>query len=359
MLTDRLPTGEWEMTRVSTQREGGTLHLLVVGEWLSPYVDLLGSLIDVPVDIEFVPTENLAAIAEADVVVASSFSASAAKAAGRLRLLQLAGSGFDGICLEGLDPRVVVANCYEHECGIAEYVLMQCLALSSGLLRMDRDLRRGDWGLAASGGGAPRRELGERTLGIIGLGHIGCEVARLAAAFKMHVIAATRHVPPPSEWSALRVNSVVGLEHVQQILRASDFVVIAVPLNEQTRSLIGREELACMKPDAYLINPSRGAIVDEKALFDALRSDAIAGAAIDTWYRYPDVAGGRLTPSMLPFETLGNVIMTPHIAGYTANTMNRRMRVIARNISSFVANGFVANRVLTSGFNGDGTDFKE
>ena len=116
------------------------------------------------------------------------------------------------------------------------------------------------------------------------------------------------------------------------VLRESDFVLISTPLIDSTQSLIGEREFGLMRPNAYLINPARGHIVNEKALFDALASNSIAGAAVDTWYEYPINSDDSPRPSKYPFWELENIIMTHHHSGATIGTLNRRGETVASNI---------------------------
>jgi phosphoglycerate dehydrogenase-like enzyme len=116
------------------------------------------------------------------------------------------------------------------------------------------------------------------------------------------------------------------------VLRESDFLVIACPLAEDTRGLIGRERLALMKPSAVLVNVGRGPVVDEVALYDALARRRIAGAVLDVWYRYATLETPDVRPSHLPFHELDNVVMTPHCSGWTEGLIPRRFAVIIDNV---------------------------
>ena len=122
-------------------------------------------------------------------------------------------------------------------------------------------------------------------------------------------------------------------------------MVIACPLGEATRGLIGEAQLARMRASAVLINVARGPIVDEDALFTALRERTIGGAALDTWYRYPEHAGEMLRPSRHPFHELDNVLMTPHCSGWTEGVMARRFAVIADNLERLQSGRPLLNQV--------------
>jgi len=245
----------------------------------------------------------------------------------RLRLLQLPGAGTDDIAFEAVPPQAAVCNVYEHEIGIAEYIFSAMLQWAVGIPRMDAALRRGQWyGSHLSG---PRHdELYGKTVGIIGYGRIGREVARRARAFSMKLLACSRTPRGVDEF----VESVGGMNHLPELLRATDFVVLALPLERSTIGVIGPRQLAGMKRTAVIINVARGALIDERALFEACRDRRIGGAAIDTWFKYP--AEGQLVgePSNLPFRDLENVIMTPHASGWTEGLRPRRCKIIAANL---------------------------
>jgi phosphoglycerate dehydrogenase-like enzyme len=244
-----------------------------------------------------------------------------------LRLLQLPGAGTDDIAFESVPAKAAVCNVYEHEIGIAEYILSAMLQWVIGIPRMDAALRRGQWyGSHLSG---PRHdELYGKTVGIIGYGRIGHEVARRARAFGMKVLACSR-TPRSSDEFVERVDA---MDRLSVVLPASDFVVLALPLEPSTAGVIGTQQLARMKPSAVIINVARGALIDERALFEACREKRIGGAVIDTWFKYPAEGYDIAEPSNLPFRELENVIMTPHASGWTEGLRPRRCKMIAGNL---------------------------
>ncbi len=269
------------------------------------------------------------AIAEADATISMNWSARF-PAAPRLKLLQLPGAGIDDIDLAAVPAHASVCNAYEHEIGIAEYVLAAMLEWQIRIHRMDTEFRQGRWW----GGflhGPRHRELFGRTLGIVGYGRIGREVARRAQAFGMRVIAVNRTPRPPDGWC----ESISGMEHMPALLAQSDFVLAALPLDERSRGIFDRRAFAAMRQDAVIINVGRGLTIDEQALFEACRDRRIGGAIIDTWYRYPAQGSDVGTPhrgSSFPFHELDNVIMSPHASAWTDALIERRCRVIAGNL---------------------------
>jgi phosphoglycerate dehydrogenase-like enzyme len=192
----------------------------------------------------------------------------------------------------------------------------------------DRDLRQGRWTYWA---GAPERvhgELAGKTVGLLGYGHIGKAIATRAKAFEMSVIVANRSAVAASGL----VDHAYSLEELPAFFSAADAYVVSLPLTPETTGLVGHEAFAAMRPDAVIINVGRGPTVDEQALFDALEHRRIGGAIIDTWYRYPSGEVQVTSPGRLPFERLQNVVMTPHMSGWTKGTIRRRQEVIAENI---------------------------
>ncbi|MCX7855515.1 MAG: D-2-hydroxyacid dehydrogenase [Anaerolineae bacterium] len=171
----------------------------------------------------------------------------------------------------------------------------------------------------------PLRELRDLTVGIIGLGDIGAEVARLCRAFGMRVLGLRRR-PAPSDIA----DEVMPPDRLHDLLARSDFVVIAVPLTAETRGMIGRAELAAMKPDAWLINISRGAIVDEEALIEALREGRIGGACLDVFVQEP-------LPPESPLWDLPNVIITPHNSWSSPHIEEREIDLFLENLRRYVA----------------------
>jgi phosphoglycerate dehydrogenase-like enzyme len=315
---------------------------VVIAEWQT-IVDFHCAL-TTPMTKLLAPTRGEADVApllaEADVLVSARFTPGMAAAARRLRLIQTPGAGTDQIDFAAVPAGAAVCNVYGHERGIAEYVVTTMAALNRDLFGMHQRLRAGDWRDHLAG---PQRELRGRTMAVLGLGRIGREVARAGSFFGMRVIAVTR-TPDPVRAQEVGVELVGGPNELPSILGEADFVVVAVPLSPATRGLIGRRELAAMKSTAYLINIARGEVVDEAALYEALASRAIAGAAIDVWYQYPDADEVRL-PSRLPFHELDNVLMTPHVSGATDRTFEYRWRFINDNIGRLAAGGPLHNVV--------------
>lgn len=258
-----------------------------------------------------------------------------------LRLFLVPGAGYDAVDLARLPTRASVCNCFGHEQAISEYVIGALLARAIPLADADTRLRRGDWAYWA---GSPERvhdEIAGQTIGLLGFGHIGKAIARRAKAFEMTVHVANRSPVATSDL----VDRAFGLDELEAFCASVDALVVSVPLTADTTGLVGRTELAAMRPGAVILNVGRGATIDETALFEALRDRRIGGAIIDTWYRYPNPGEPNILPSRLPFHELSNVLMTPHMSGWTSGTIRRRQQVMADNIRRCFSGSALVNVV--------------
>src|SRR5579864_4399526 len=284
------------------------------------------------------------ALAEAEIVVSHVWKKDFPEAP-RLKLLQSPAAGLDLIDVPSLPRGVAVCNVDGHEQAIAEYVLMTMLALSHRLVDIVTRFRaESSWLAGGAGGGPSHGELLGKTIGIIGYGKIGREVARRGVGFGCTVVAANRS-PVADKGDA---SEIYPLGELDRMLPRCDMVVIAAGLGPETRGLIDSRRLALMKPTAVLINIGRALIVDEEALYEALRDKRIGGAAIDVWWRYPTPAEPNARPSNFPFHELPNVLMTPHCSSATDGARDRRMGAIAGNLDRFVRGEGLVNMVMTT-----------
>ncbi len=191
--------------------------------------------------------------------------------------------------------------------GVAEHTVGLMISLSKQMSYGERKLRQGDWGVRYRLQG---RELRGRTVGIVGFGRIGRRIAEiLYRAFGMKILYHDV-VRAPQEEEALGAK----LVSLEELLRASEYVTVHVPLLPSTRGLFNRERFAMMRPDAFFFNTARGQVVDEKALYEALTTGVIAGAAIDVFEKEP-------TPTDNPLLTLDNIVVTPHMCTTTEEAL--------------------------------------
>ena len=275
--------------------------------------------------------EMAAKIPEVDVVLSMFFTKEMGAMASRLKLVQCAGIGLDKIDRDAVPDDCPIANVYEHDNAIAEWVLMVMLAMEREMIQADKEVRSGNWDRIFDTV-QWSMELRQRTLAIIGLGQIGRRTAELAKVFGMRLIAATRTIPSGGEATHLGLDAIYGMDDLDSVLEQADFVMLSLPLNQSTEGLIGERELALMKPSACLINVARAKVVVEEALFDALQRRKIKAAALDVWYNEPDGPGEATMPASCPFWKLDNVIMAPHASSLTTGMLTRKLKFMAQNI---------------------------
>lgn len=239
-----------------------------------------------------------------------------------LRWLQSHGVGVDGL----LNPEVIESDLILtngatlHTVPMAETVMALLLAATKRLPEHAWDQKERRWGRL------PKQELRGSTVGIIGLGRIGTEVARLCAAFGARVVGLRRSPPAAPPTGVERVYGTAGLD---TLLGESDYVVLALALNPTSRGLLGARELGLMKPSAVLLNVARGDVVDEAALTDALRERRLAFACLDTFQTEP-------LPADSPLYDLPNVFITPHNSASSPHMEERVIELFLDNLGRLV-----------------------
>jgi phosphoglycerate dehydrogenase-like enzyme len=296
-------------------------------------------IIDDPIDL----TRLSQTAAGFDILVSNHWRADYPPAP-KLRLVQSVATGVELIDLSALPKGCAVCNAFGHETAIAEYVVMVMLALHHRLFAIAGEFRDGgSWATSWVQSGTPHGEVRGTTLGIVGFGRVGREVARRAAPFGCRILAANRS-PRDAEPGVERI---YPMSELDRMLPLCDTVAICTALGPETTGLIDARRLGLLKPSAVLINIARGQVIDEDALYAALRDGKIGGAAIDVWWQYPNPAEPTRRGSRHPFHELPNVIVTPHNSGWTAGMVRRRWDEIADNIHRFCRGDSLINLVAT------------
>ncbi len=257
-----------------------------------------------------------------------------ALASPRLRLVQQYGAGLDSVDIPAASRNgVYVANVptagTANAESVAELAVFHMLALA-------RRFRRAQENLKARKVGAPAgTTLLGKTAVIVGFGGIGEALARKLGGFGMRIVAVSRR---GARGHHDAVAAHVGTERLHEVLAEADFVIVATPLSEATRGLIGRDALACLKPTAFLVNVARGAIVDRDALIEALREGRLAGAGLDVYWTEPPDPDD-------PLFALETVVATPHIGGATGESFRDIARQVAANVERLAAGTTLRNAV--------------
>ncbi len=242
-----------------------------------------------------------------------------------LRLLVRAGSGLDNLDMDTVTARGIQLRRIPGPGAqaVAEMTFAHMLGLARQLPYADRLLREGHW----AKGKLDAYNLAGKTLGIVGLGSIGTRVAELATAWGMRVVGCVEN-PSDARRQAYADKGIELLPDCASVLGQADFVSVHVPLDDDTRCLIGAAELARMKPSAFLVNIARGGVVDEAALLEALREGRIAGAGLDVHVREGE---GHVSP----LAELPNVILTPHIGAATIDAQREIGRMVVDIVDGF------------------------
>jgi len=311
---------------------------VLVADPISPKgVELLesGGQLLVEVKTGLKEDELLSIVAEYSAIVVRSQTKITAKvidAAKHLKAVGRAGVGVDNVDVDAATRRgVIVMNTPGgNTVSTAEHAFSLLVSIARNIPQAHASMKAGKWDRKSFEG----VELHGKTIGIFGMGRIGTEIARRVISFGMRAIAYDPYLSP----SRARSLQVELFEDLDQVLEQSDFVTMHMPLTAETKHLINAERIAKMKRGARIINCARGGLVDEQALFDALRSGQIAAAAIDVYETEPP-------PADFPLRTLSNVVFTPHLGASTAEAQESVGIEIAEAIRSVLLEGVIRNAV--------------
>ncbi|MCS7114124.1 MAG: phosphoglycerate dehydrogenase [Nitrososphaerota archaeon] len=296
------------------------------GQFSEEALKLINSVAEVernPYGRAMTEEELLKAVKDADGLIVGNdkINKKVIEHAEKLKIIARHGVGVDNVDLKAAtDNNIIVTYTPNVNAdAVADFTMGLIFSLARNIPQAYVSLRQGKWEATKFMG----VDVHGKTLGIIGLGEIGYRVAKRARGFDMKILY----------WSRNRKGSIekeLSVQYVdlQTLLRESDFVTIHLALTDETRGMIGKKELDLMKKTAYLINTARGPIVDEKALYEALKEGKIAGAAVDVYEKEPPDADN-------PLLRLDNVIATPHVAAYSRETMQRMDMMNAEDILRF------------------------
>jgi phosphoglycerate dehydrogenase-like enzyme len=288
--------------------------------WIESHWPKIGEAAELRMSFDEPGPKLIDACRDADIIFARGFPVTREmmQAAPRLRGVVAAGVGVDKIDVEAATERcIVVANSPGNTVTMAEATMLLIAAFAKNLFFWVNFARESALPNAATQG----RELAGQTVGIVGRGRIGSMVAKLAKAYGMEPIAYDPYVEP---------SDICPLVPLDELLGRADFVTLHPLLTPETRHMINAETLKLMKPTAYLINTSRGGVVDETALIDALEAGRIAGAGLDVFEKEPPAKDN-------PLLRMANVIATPHGLGQAAEARRRNAEMAERSMLSLIA----------------------
>jgi len=277
------------------------------------------------------------ALPDAEVVVTGGLTDDEIARATRLRWLSSVAAGLDEIATPALLARgVVITNASGvHGPNIAEHVLAMILMFTRGLPALFRAQLARRWERNQTSRSEGPGELTGKTLLIVGLGRIGEAIAARARPFGVRVVA-VKHDPSKRHDAGVAVDELLGMDALDEALGRADHVCVTVPLTPATHHLMDARRIARLRADAFLYNISRGAVIDEAALVDALRAGKLGGAGLDVFEEEP-------LPGTSPLWDLDNVILTPHVAGLTPLYYQRTAALFADNLDRFLSGRLLDN----------------
>jgi phosphoglycerate dehydrogenase-like enzyme len=293
----------------------------------------LGAIYDIKYASSYDRREQLDLAAEADFIWVGSPSVDAEMIdkAPKLKIIHKCGIGVDKIDLEAARAKGVKVYITGgvNAIPVAEMTLMLIMAVLRRFVYADVNLRKGKW-LSAEIRGVSQHLTG-KTVGIVGMGNIGRNFAKLLKGFECKVYYYDVCRPSPAVESALGIT----YSSLGELLKNSEVISLHIPLTPETENMINRETLAMMNKNAILVNTARGGLIDEKALVEALQKETIAGAGLDVFEMEP-------VDPRSPLLAMDNVVLSPHLAGSTINNLPVRAKHIARNLDAFLCGGEIA-----------------
>lgn len=298
-----------------------TMYCIEAGRQAAAYIaDKLGEVILNPLGRKMTGPEIMQLWEGVDVIIAGTEEYDAdflMQAPESLKMIARNGVSFENVDLEAAGQKKLAVTTVRgaNSAAVADGTMALLLAVARRLPATDRDVRAGIWN------GPVADDANHKTLGILGFGTIGKAVAKRARGFDMTVLA---YSPPDEFDEEFAAQHGVRKSSMEEILRCSDFVTLHMPVVPATRGMINRETLGMMKPTAYLINTSRGALVKEDNLYEALKNGTIRGAALDVFETEP--------AENSPLFELENTVFSPHCAGLSADAIAEMARINVENI---------------------------
>ncbi|HUT70952.1 MAG TPA: 2-hydroxyacid dehydrogenase [Desulfatiglandales bacterium] len=276
------------------------------------------------------------ALENANALVAGGISLELIQRAQRLEMIFVPFAGVDGLPLDYVKERgVKISNAHGNAPYVAERSIAMALAFYGKVIDYHNDLKESRWhGFAAQGGIRDTWDsIRGRACAIIGTGEIGKQIAKLLNAFDCRVIGFKKRPvsETPEHFDEITLN-------LDEALQEGELIFICLPLTEQTKGMFSAEVLAGLK-GKFLVNVGRGGIVDEEGLYRALKDGILKGAGIDVWYGYPEKGEDQRNPSKYPIYELPNVLLSPHVAGFTSQAATLNIEQTIENIRAYLKTG--------------------
>lgn len=290
------------------------------------------------------PEDRKNLLESADAIITGRLSEDEIKSAGNLRIIFVPFTGLNGFPLKLIKERnILVSNTHANAKYVAEKAVAMILALLGRVVEYHNELKKGNW-FRSFDYDDNWESIQGKTCGILGYGSIGKNIAKLLKSFDCRIIGYKKHIVKENKQEYQFADEITN--NLDEVITKSDIVFISLPLNSETKGLISDKILSAMM-GKYIINIARGAIIDEDALYTALKEKTLAGAALDVWYNYPgrDQDHEPVFPSHKPIYELPNVVISPHKASNTKEAIYAMIDDTLENIRSFLITGKTNNLV--------------
>jgi phosphoglycerate dehydrogenase-like enzyme len=301
--------------------------------WKEKYLKLKAEFPQVEFTAVLNPDERLNALKKADAVVCGRILTEEIEQSPNLKVIFVPFTGLNSFPLEIIKQKgIIISNTHANAKYVAERAVTLALALLGRVAEFHNDLRKGKW--SRSHDDADLWDtIQNKSVGIIGLGHIGLNIARFVKAFGCRVYGFKRKVENPDKNIVDEVSN-----NLEYTIEKSNIIFVCLPLNSETKNLLNAEILAKMK-GKYIINVGRGETISEEGMYNALKNGILKNAALDVWYNYPGKKTEPVFPAAMPFWKLPNVLLSPHKSSHTIEAVNAMIDDTCENIRSYIISG--------------------
>jgi phosphoglycerate dehydrogenase-like enzyme len=311
--------------------------------WKEKFNKLKEEFPDVVFTASYNPDEREAALKNAEAVVTGRMSKKEIEDSLNIKVIFVPFTGLNTFNLDTIkNKNIIISNTHANASTVAEHAVALAFALLGRIVEFHNDLKKGVWHRSIEDKDK-WTTIQNKTVGIIGYGHIGNYISRFLQPFGCNIIGFKKH-KDSGERQNTRENTVEVSADLDYVINKSDIVFVCLPLNPETKDIINKDVLKNMK-DKYLINAGRGETVNEEALYEALKDGVLAGAAIDVWYNYPGKKEEPVYPSAFPIYELPNVVISPHKSSHTNEAINAMIDDTFENIRTYILTGKPGNIV--------------
>ncbi len=298
--------------------------------WKAKFYKLKEEFPDANFTATYNPSERAEALKKADAVVCGRLSEDEIKNSPNIKIIFIPFTGLDNFPLELIkQKKIIISNTHANANIVAEHAVALAFALLGRIPEFHNDLKKGFWHRSIEGKDMWTTIQG-KTIGIIGFGHIGNCIAKFLKPFGCKIIGFKKYIKNEKYENADEVST-----DLQYVINKSAVVFVCLPLNSETKNIINADILKNMK-GKYLINVGRGETVNEEGLYNSLKEEILAGAALDVWYNYPGKNKEPFFPSSKPIYDLPNVILSPHKSSHTTEAINAMIDDTFENIRAYI-----------------------